>query len=62
MLSRGMFVSDKEWMEALGTIGARVPHAVEEHGTSTRRVLRTLGWVFGLLVLFLAWHFAQIKK
>jgi hypothetical protein len=57
-----MFASDMEWMEALGTIGARVPQAVEEHGTSTRRVLRTLGWVFGMLILFLAWHFAQIKK
>jgi hypothetical protein len=31
-------------------------------GASRSRILRLLLWVFGMLVVFLLWHFAQIQK
>ena len=62
MLSRSMFGTDDAWQQARATIAQRVPQAREEHGTSPRRLLISLGWVLLLLLVFLAWHFAQIPK
>jgi hypothetical protein len=62
ILAKSMFATDEAWSEARSIIQGSVPRATEEHGTSPRRLRRTLGWVLLLLAVFLAWHFATIQK
>jgi len=59
MLARGFFQSDDAWREAGSIIAEKVPGRQVRVGATLRTVLLWLGF---LVVIFLAWHFAQLPR
>jgi hypothetical protein len=57
VLAARQFDGEESWQRARDLIGERVTRA-----RPPSLLLRTILWTLVLLVLFLAWHFAQIKR